>query len=150
MTRRQKKESRVCFVLGEAMSRRSNLFTDTCVLKHRQMMTSDLSRVLCSTPSGILFSLLVFFSLFLWKDERKESLKSSRPKEILNIFFPSLVFSSSLSAKCITYWWYNLKDTSYTSSRDCFWLSTAGKCNSARGGMKDAGAEAAMMPVYII
>ena len=149
MTRRQKKESRVCFVLGEAMSRRSNLFTDTCVLKHRQMMTSDLSRVLCSTPSGILFSLLVFFSFFM-KGRTKGIIKEQQAKGNLEHFFSFSSFSSSLSAKCITYWWYNLKDTSYTSSRDCFWLSTAGKCNSARGGMKDAGAEAAMMPVYII
>ena len=86
MTRRQKKESRVCFVLGEAMSRRSNLFTDTCVLKHRQMMTSDLSRVLCSTPSGILFSLLVFFSFFM-KGRTKGIIKEQQAKGNLEHFF---------------------------------------------------------------
>ena len=112
----------------------------------------DVGSFTCSVQHpkwNFVLSFSLFLSFFM-KGRTKGIIKEQQAKGNLEHFFSFSSFSSSLSAKCITYWWYNLKDTSYTSSRDCFWLSTAGKCNSARGGMKDAGAEAAMMPVYII
>ena len=88
------------------------------------LMAWNLSRVLCSTSRGI-FSLLVFF--FFMEDgeetERKESLKSSRPREILNLLFLLLSFCKVRYILVVQSQRYK----QYIIERLLLWLSTAGK-----------------------